>query len=199
MPFSLSGKTALVTGSARGIGRAIALKLSGAGASVMLNDIDREPLMETGSLIDRAGGAVKAMPGDLTSPEFPQKLVDATVSGFGSIDIIVNNAGYSWDNVIQKMTDEQFQAMLDIHLVAPFSSLARGVRLDSRGGETRERGRPAGHAQGGQYQFGVGYQRECGTDRVWGRQGWHQRYHEDFGEGVGPVQRYRELRCVRIH
>ena len=108
---------------ARGIGRAIALKLSGAGASVMLNDIDREPLMETGSLIDSAGGAVKAMPGDLTSPEFPQKLVDATVSGFGSIDIIVNNAGYSWDNVIQKMTDEQFQAMLDIHLVAPFRVL----------------------------------------------------------------------------
>jgi len=123
MPFSLSGKTALVTGSARGIGRAIALKLSGAGASVMLNDIDREPLMETGSLIDSAGGAVKAMPGDLTSPEFPQKLVDATVSGFGSVDIIVNNAGYSWDNVIQKMTDEQFQAMLDIHLVAPFRVL----------------------------------------------------------------------------
>ena len=56
-------------------------------------------------------------------PSFPQKLVDATVAGFGSIDIIVNNAGYTWDNVIQKMTDEQFQAMLDIHLVAPFRVL----------------------------------------------------------------------------
>jgi 3-oxoacyl-[acyl-carrier protein] reductase len=123
MPFSLSGKTALVTGSGRGIGRAIALKLAGAGAAVMLNDIDPEPLRETGSLIDAAGGAFKAMPGDLTDPDFPQKLVDATVAGLGSIDIIVNNAGYSWDNVIQKMTDEQFQAMLDIHLVAPFRIL----------------------------------------------------------------------------
>jgi 3-oxoacyl-[acyl-carrier protein] reductase len=120
MPFSLQGKTALVTGSGRGIGRAIALKLAAAGAGVMLSDIDREPLFETGGLIDAAGGAARALPGDVTAPEFPQKLVDATVAGFGSIDIIVNNAGYTWDNVIQKMTDEQFQAMLDIHLVAPF-------------------------------------------------------------------------------
>ncbi len=123
MPFTLKGKAALVTGSGRGIGRAIALQLARAGAAVMLNDIDREPLMETGSLIDAAGGAARALPGDITNPEFPQKLVDATVKGFGSIDIIVNNAGYTWDNVIQKMTDEQFQAMLDIHMVAPFRIL----------------------------------------------------------------------------
>src|SRR5579871_514498 len=123
MPFSLKGKTALVTGSGRGIGRAIALQLAEYGANVMLNDIDREPLFETGAEIDQAGGIAKALPGDLTAPDFPQKLVDFTVSGFGSIDIIVNNAGYTWDNVIQKMTDEQFQAMLDIHLVAPFRIL----------------------------------------------------------------------------
>jgi 3-oxoacyl-[acyl-carrier protein] reductase len=123
MPFTLKGKAALVTGSGRGIGRAIAVQLAQAGASVMLNDIDREPLMETGALIDAAGGAAKALPGDITNPEFPQKLVDATVHGFGSIDIIVNNAGYTWDNVIQKMTDDQFQAMLDIHMVAPFRIL----------------------------------------------------------------------------
>lgn len=123
MSFSLKGKAALVTGSGRGIGRAIALQLAQAGASVMLNDIDREPLLETGSLIDAAGGVAKALPGDLTQPDFPQKLVDFTVNGLGSIDIIVNNAGYTWDNVIQKMSDEQFQAMLDIHLVAPFRIL----------------------------------------------------------------------------
>ena len=123
MAFNLNGKAALVTGSGRGIGRAIALKLAEAGAAVMLNDLDRDPLFETGALIDAAGGVAKALPGDVTSPEFPQKLVDATVNGFGSIDIIVNNAGYAWDNVIQKMTDEQFQAMLDIHLVAPFRIL----------------------------------------------------------------------------
>ena len=63
------------------------------------------------------------MPGDLTDADFPEKLVNATLAGFGSLDIIVNNAGYTWDNVIQKTTDEQFQAMLDIHLVAPFRVL----------------------------------------------------------------------------
>jgi len=89
----------------------------------MLNDLDREPVFETGMLIDQAGGAAKAMPGDVTAPEFPEKLVNATVAGFGSIDIIVNNAGYTWDNVIQKTTDEQFLAMLQIHLVAPFRIL----------------------------------------------------------------------------
>jgi 3-oxoacyl-[acyl-carrier protein] reductase len=140
MSFSLKGKTALVTGSGRGIGRAIALQLAQAGACVMLTDIDREPLLETGSLIDAAGGAAKALQGDITQAEFPQKLVDFTVNGFGSIDIIVNNAGYTWDNVIQKMTDEQFQAMLDIHLVAPFRVLraASGFIREAAKRETAE-------------------------------------------------------------
>src|SRR6185295_9371350 len=78
---------------------------------------------ETGTLIDQMGGIAKALPGDLTNPEFPDKLVNATIAGFGSLDIIVNNAGYTWDNVIQKTTDEQFQAMLDVHLMAPFRVL----------------------------------------------------------------------------
>ncbi|HEV8144940.1 MAG TPA: SDR family oxidoreductase, partial [Bryobacteraceae bacterium] len=76
-----------------------------------------------GEAIGKSGSAVKAMPGDVTNPAFPEKLVNATVQGFGSIDIIVNNAGYTWDNVIQKTTDEQFQAMLEIHVVTPFRIL----------------------------------------------------------------------------
>jgi 3-oxoacyl-[acyl-carrier protein] reductase len=123
MSLDLTGRTALVTGAGRGIGRAIAQKLAEAGASVMLNDLDRDPLLETGLAIDAAGGHAKAMPGDITAPEFPEKLVNAAVAGFGSLDIIVNNAGYTWDSVIQKTTDEQFQAMLDIHMVAPFRVL----------------------------------------------------------------------------
>jgi 3-oxoacyl-[acyl-carrier protein] reductase len=121
--LELKGRTALVTGAGRGIGRAVAVKLAEAGATVMLNDLDRDPVFETGMLIDKAGGHVKAMPGDITAAGFPEKLVNATVAGFGSIDIIVNNAGYTWDSVIQKTTDEQFQAMLDIHMVAPFRIL----------------------------------------------------------------------------
>ncbi len=119
-PFTLEGKAALVTGSGRGIGRAVAQKLAACGASVMFTDIDEGPLRESAA---GTGGRAHWLVGDLTAPDFPQKLVDATIAAFGSVDIIVNNAGYVWDNVIQKMTDEQFQAMLNIHLVAPFRIL----------------------------------------------------------------------------
>ena len=124
MPFTLKGKTALVTGSGRGIGRAIASRLAQAGAAVMINDLDEQALQETECLLKIAGHPnVDHLAGDLTEPTFPDKLVQATLEKLGAIDIIVNNAGYSWDSVIQKTTDEQFQAMLDIHLVTPFRIL----------------------------------------------------------------------------
>jgi 3-oxoacyl-[acyl-carrier protein] reductase len=99
------------------------LQLADCGASVVLNDLDAAVVAETEALIRQAGGAVHAMPGDLTVPGVPDKLVNSALAAFGSIDIIVNNAGYTWDNVIQKTSDEQFQAMLDIHMVAPFRVL----------------------------------------------------------------------------
>jgi len=120
---SLSGKTALVTGSARGIGRAIAGKLAAAGAQVMLNDIDEKVLAEAVKEFEGAGYKVASFAGDLTDPATPDKLVQGTLQKLGGLDIIVNNAGYSWDGVIQKTTDEQFQAMLTIHLVVPFRIL----------------------------------------------------------------------------
>src|SRR6202140_215154 len=123
MSFNLDGKTALVTGSGRGIGRAIAEKLAESGAAVMVNDLDEAALRETKYLLGSIGRRVEVFAGDLTQPDFPDKLVQSTLDAFGSIDIIVNNAGYSWDNVIQKTTDEQFQAMLEIHLVVPFRIL----------------------------------------------------------------------------
>ncbi len=123
MAFNLDGKAALVTGSGRGIGRAIAERLAAAGAAVMANDLDDAPAAETESAIVSRGGKAARLAGDVTSPQFPQQLVEATLAAFGRIDIIVNNAGYTWDNVIQKMTDEQFQAMLDVHLTAPFRIL----------------------------------------------------------------------------
>ncbi|MGI8990313.1 MAG: SDR family NAD(P)-dependent oxidoreductase [Bryobacteraceae bacterium] len=121
--ISLHSKVALVTGAGRGIGCAIARQLAAAGASVMVNDLDAGPSSETHAAIAADGGRAAQYPGDVTDPAFPQKLVDATVEQLGGLDIIVNNAGYTWDNVIQKTTDEQFQAMLDIHVVAPFRIL----------------------------------------------------------------------------
>jgi 3-oxoacyl-[acyl-carrier protein] reductase len=123
VPFTLQSKTALVTGAGRGIGRAIAETLAEYGASVMINDLDAAPAAEAEAAVRQAGGNAASLAGDVTDPAFPHRLVDATVERFGSIDIIVNNAGYTWDNVIQKTTDEQFQAMLNIHLMAPFRIL----------------------------------------------------------------------------
>lgn len=122
MPFTLEGKTAIVTGSGRGIGRAIAQRLSSAGACVMLNDLDSRMLQESRDTLADPGRA-DFFAGDLTDPSVPGRIVEATLDTFKAVDIIVNNAGYSWDNVIQKTTDEQFQAMLDIHLVTPFRLL----------------------------------------------------------------------------
>ncbi|MCU1293499.1 MAG: family oxidoreductase [Bryobacterales bacterium] len=113
----------MVTGAGRGIGRSIAAKLAASGASVLLVDIDSEALEETARLIANDGGAAATLAGDLTDPKFPEAVISELTARFGSIDIIVNNAGYTWDSVIQKTTDEQFQAMLDIHLVAPFRLL----------------------------------------------------------------------------
>jgi 3-oxoacyl-[acyl-carrier protein] reductase len=118
--FTLISKVALVTGAGRGIGRAIAQQLSAAGAAVMINDLDPDPLAETLALLPPN---CAQLAGDVTDSAFPQKLVDQTVAQLGGFDIIVNNAGYTWDSVIQKTTDEQFQAMLDIHAVAPFRIL----------------------------------------------------------------------------
>jgi 3-oxoacyl-[acyl-carrier protein] reductase len=117
--FSLESKVALVTGSGRGIGLAIARQLASAGARVMMNDLDAAVLSEAAGQVARSSH----LAGDVTDPALPERLVNQTISEFGGLDIIVNNAGYTWDNVIQKTTDEQFQDMLDIHIVAPFRIL----------------------------------------------------------------------------
>lgn len=119
----LQNKVALISGSGRGIGKAIALKLAGAGASVVVNDIDAAFADETMREIEAAGGRAVACVGDVTVADFAQGFVDTAVDSLGGVDIIVNNAGFAWDSVIQKTSDEQWEAMIDVHLNAPFRIL----------------------------------------------------------------------------
>jgi 3-oxoacyl-[acyl-carrier protein] reductase len=113
----LDGKSAIVTGSARGIGRATAELLVAQGAQCLINDLDGDIAEQTSSEID---GETAVYAGDLTKPGAADELVQKAVDSFGKIDIIVNNAGYTLDAPIHKMSDEHFQAMLDIHTVVPF-------------------------------------------------------------------------------
>ena len=123
MTLKLDGKVALITGSGRGIGRAIALKLAGEGARIVVNDLDDAPAQETVAAIRAAGGQAVACVGSVVEADFAERFIGTAVSEFNGIDIIINNAGYTWDNVIQKMGDDQWQAMLDVHLTAPFRLL----------------------------------------------------------------------------
>src|SRR5579884_3305994 len=119
----LDGKAAIITGSGRGIGAATARLFGEQGASVVVSDLDPAPAEETAAAIRNAGGKAIVVAGDVTDPAFPAQLIGATLDTFGGIDIIVNNAGYTWDGVIQNMTDKQWYAMIDVHLTAPFRIL----------------------------------------------------------------------------
>jgi 3-oxoacyl-[acyl-carrier protein] reductase len=117
---ALDGKSAIVTGSARGIGRATAELLAEQGARVLINDLDGDLAKEAADQID---GDTVDFGGDLTQDGVPDDLVGRAVEAFGQLDIVVNNAGYTWDGPIHKMSDRQFQAMVDIHATVPFRVL----------------------------------------------------------------------------
>ena len=123
MTKKLDGKVALITGSGRGIGREIALKLAADGARLVINDLDADPAQETVDAIKAMGGEAVACVGSVTAPDFAERFIGAAVENYKGLDIVVNNAGYTWDNVIQKMTDEQWYAIMDCHLTAPFRIL----------------------------------------------------------------------------
>jgi 3-oxoacyl-[acyl-carrier protein] reductase len=139
MNIDVNGRAALITGAARGIGLAIAQKLAAAGASVVLADVDAAAL---GQARKHIGAKTEVFAGDLTEPHTPGALVQQTIDAFGGLDIIVNNAGYTWDGPIHKMSDEQFQAMLDIHNVVPFRVLrAAAPHLREPAKKEKEEGR----------------------------------------------------------
>jgi 3-oxoacyl-[acyl-carrier protein] reductase len=119
----LADRVALVSGSGRGIGREIALKLAAAGASVVVNDLDKDVAEQTAADIAATGGKATVCAGSVTDADFGERFVNTAVSEFGGLHIIINNAGYTWDNVVQKMSDQQWDDILDVHLKAPFRIL----------------------------------------------------------------------------
>jgi 3-oxoacyl-[acyl-carrier protein] reductase len=131
----LDGRAAIVTGSARGIGRATAELFAAEGAKVLINDLDQDVAEQTASEID---GETAVFAGDLTADGACDALVAAGVDAFGGVDIVVNNAGYTWDGVAHRTTDEQFQAMLDIHTIVPFR-VARALAPHWREAAKKER------------------------------------------------------------
>jgi 3-oxoacyl-[acyl-carrier protein] reductase len=135
----LDGKSAIVTGSARGIGRATAELLVAQGAQCLINDLDGDVAEQASSEI---AGETAVYAGDLTKPGAADELVAKAIDSFGKIDIIVNNAGYTLDAPIHKMTDEHFQAMLDIHTIVPFRVIrAAAPHLREPAKKEREEGK----------------------------------------------------------
>ena len=134
----LDDKVAIVTGSARGIGRATAELLSEHGAKVVINDLDADLAAQSASEI---AGETAVYGGDLTKEDAPDALVQTALDAWGKIDIIVNNAGYTIDAPIHKMSDDAYQRMLDIHTIVPFRIIrAAAPHLREPAKQERERG-----------------------------------------------------------
>lgn len=138
----LEKKVAIVTGSGRGIGREIALKLAAEGAHVVVNDLDDGPATEVAMEINGgAGPEALPFPGDVTETDFGDRIVQATLDKFGRLDIVVNNAGYIWNTSILNHTDEQWDAMMEVHATAPFRLLrAAGKYFRAEAKKAQEKG-----------------------------------------------------------
>eukprot|EP01104_Vermistella_antarctica_P004032 TRINITY_DN1448_c0_g2_i1.p1 TRINITY_DN1448_c0_g2~~TRINITY_DN1448_c0_g2_i1.p1 ORF type:complete len:327 (+),score=52.02 TRINITY_DN1448_c0_g2_i1:38-982(+) len=116
----LDGNVSIVTGSGQGIGKATALLFAKHGAKVVVTDLDKAKSDAVALEINESGGVAISVPGDVTHASFAPTVIDATIARFGKVNILVNNAGYTWDGVIHKMTDEQWDAMISVHNTAVF-------------------------------------------------------------------------------
>ncbi len=120
MESMLKDRVAIITGSGRGIGQAAAKIFASEGAKVVISDIDAAPAEETVAQIKDAGGEAISYVGDATAEGFAEGIVKAAADAFGGIHILVNNAGFTWDGTVHKMSDKMWDAMLNLHLKTPF-------------------------------------------------------------------------------
>ncbi|NRQ37388.1 SDR family oxidoreductase [Nonomuraea sp. NN258] len=145
--MDLSGKVSLVTGAGRGLGRAYALALAAAGSSVVVNDVDAAAAGETAAAIAAAGGRAVAAPGAVGGSEVAERLAGTAVETFGRLDVLVTNAGVLRDRVLWKMTDDDFDTVVDVHLRGTFTcarAAARRMREQGTGGRLILISSPAG-------------------------------------------------------
>lgn len=148
--MSLNGKVAIVTGSGAGLGRAFAQELARQGAAVIINDVNQEAADEAVSSITEAGGKAAAVIAPVGTAETADLLVDTAVETFGRLDILVNNAGILRDRSLLKMSDEDFDAVINVHLRGTFTCVrsafayfkANGIagRIIAIGSPTGQRG-----------------------------------------------------------
>ena len=129
MSKRLEGKTAIVTGGGRGIGRAISVKLAEEGANVIICDIViNEAAEETVKLIEEQGVKAAAIKADVTSPEDAENLFNEAVSQFGKVDILVNNAGVTRDNLLMRMKEEEFDLVIATNLKGTYNMMKAAAR-----------------------------------------------------------------------
>jgi len=127
MPL-FADQTVVITGAGRGIGAAAARLFAREGANIVVNDLDEGPVQSVAEEIAGAGGAALAVAGDVTDPAFPDLLLDAAVERFGQLNVLVNNAGFTWDGMVHTMTDEQWLRVLEIHTLAPFRMIRAAAK-----------------------------------------------------------------------
>ncbi|MFC1554594.1 3-oxoacyl-[acyl-carrier-protein] reductase [candidate division KSB1 bacterium] len=126
--YKLDNKTAVVTGSGQGIGKEIALTLAKAGANIVINDVNKESAEKTGKEIESTGVKCLVEPVDITDTDSVKKMFDNVVSEFNTVDILVNNAGVARDGYIMRLSDEQWDTVLDINLKAAFKCIRAVTR-----------------------------------------------------------------------
>ena len=133
----------VITGAGRGIGQAAALRFAREGSLLVLNDVDEKPLRETVEQLPQQGGSVVSVVGSVTDPSLAGRLVQATVDTYGDLHVAVTCAGFTWDAMLHRMTDEQWQTILDVHLTGTFRMVREAIRvMRERAREEREGGNP---------------------------------------------------------
>ena len=121
--FKLENRTALITGSAQGIGKEIALTLAKSGANVVINDVNREAAEATVDEIRACGVKSEAVIADITDSSSVNEMIKTVTEQFSTLDILVNNAGIAKDGYIMRMSDEQWDIVLNINLKGAFNCL----------------------------------------------------------------------------